>query len=231
VCTVVVRWAAGRPSRILALRDELTSREFDDPDAWWPDYPDVVGGRDRVAGGTWCANSVRTGATAMVLNRPPKRVADAGAPSRGVLPLLAVTCEGEWTSYVDVGGMASFALVLATPRRLTTWEYDGTQLTSTELGPGTHMVTSGGVEDGKADRYLPAFEAAEFPAGWLDIVTGQTPHDDAAALLVRLERESFVYATVFGQLIEAAPGSLRLTYSRTPWLADSMTTASWPSAG
>jgi hypothetical protein len=48
---------------------------------------------------------------------------------------------------------------------------------------------------------------------------------------VRIERELFVYATVFGQLIEAAPGSLRLTYSRTPWLADSMTTASWPSAG
>jgi hypothetical protein len=227
VCTVVVRWAAGQPSRILALRDELTSREFDDPDTWWPDHPDVVGGRDRAAGGTWCANQVRSGVTAMVLNRPLKRVADAGAPSRGVLPLLAAACEAEWTSYVELTGMASFALVLATPGRLTTWEYDGARLISTELGPGTHMVTSGGAEDGKADRYLPAFEAAEFPAGWLDLVTGQTPHDDPAALLVRHATESFVYATVFGQLIEAQPGSLQLTYSRTPWLGDSMITAGY----
>ena len=227
---MVVRWVAGQPSRILALRDELTSREFDDPGTWWPDHPDVVGGRDRAAGGTWCANQVRTGITAMVLNRPHKRVADAGAPSRGVLPLLAATCEADWMSYVDLIGMASFALVLATPQRLTTWEYDGTRLVSTELGPGTHMVTSGGAEDGKADRYLAGFEAAEFPAGWLDIVTGQTPHDDPAALLVRLQRETFVYATVFGQLIEAAPGSLQLCYSRTPWLAASITTAHYPTS-
>ena len=29
--------------------------DFDDPAPWWPDLPDVYGGRDRTAGGTWCA--------------------------------------------------------------------------------------------------------------------------------------------------------------------------------
>jgi hypothetical protein len=29
VCTVIVRWPAGRSAEILALRDELTSRPFD----------------------------------------------------------------------------------------------------------------------------------------------------------------------------------------------------------
>src|SRR5690349_11704572 len=67
VCTVVVRWSPGRTAQILALRDELTTREFDEPDLWWPQWPDVVGGRDRVAGGTWCATDVRTGTTALVL--------------------------------------------------------------------------------------------------------------------------------------------------------------------
>ena len=117
MCTVVVRWAPDRPTQILALRDELTTREFDDPDFWWPASADVIGGRDRTAGGTWCAHRVSTGVTALVLNRPQRRFAAPGAPSRGVLPLLGVTHESSWTSYVDLDGMASFALVLATPQQ------------------------------------------------------------------------------------------------------------------
>lgn len=221
VCTVVVRWSIGQPIRILALRDELTAREFDDPDRWWPELPDVVGGRDRVAGGTWCANRVETGVTAMVLNRPPKRVADPGAPSRGVLPLLAATHESRWTDHVDTTGMASFALVLAMPSLLTTWEYDGTHPTRTELGAGTHMVTSGGAEDGKAGRYLARFDAADFPAGWREVVEAETPRDDPASLLVRHAAGTSVYATVFGQLIDAEPGRLDVEYSRTPWVSGS----------
>src|SRR3954462_12125307 len=96
VCTVVVQRVAERPRRVLALRDELTSRDFDDPGRWWPQLPDVVGGRDRTAGGTWCAPRVATGATALVVNRPQKEVAALGAPSRGVLPLLAVENGADW---------------------------------------------------------------------------------------------------------------------------------------
>jgi hypothetical protein len=220
VCTVVVRWSPGEPTRILALRDELTSRDFDDPGRWWPETPDVIGGRDRTAGGTWCASRVGTGVTALVLNRPRKRVADEGAPSRGVLPLLAVTHETDWPDHLDMTGMASFALVLATPNSLTTWDFDGDRLVSTEHVAGTHMMTSGGVEDGKAVRYLPHFEDADFPDGWRALVQQQPPADDLTALLVRHRLDGVVYATVFGQLIEATPGSLRLEHSRTPWSDD-----------
>jgi hypothetical protein len=227
MCTVVFRWAAGAATKILALRDESTTRDFDDPGAWWPDLPDVIGGRDRVAGGTWCANAVRTGVTAMVLNRPPKRVADAGAASRGVLPLLAATRESAWTEHVELAGMASFALVLAGPRRLTLWEYDGTALTSSDLGAGTHMVTSGGAEDGKAARYSDRFEHSDFPAGWRGIVEAEAPQDDPGSLVIRHDAGAFVYATVFGQLIDVRPGKLRLDYSRTPWLPGSWVPGSW----
>lgn len=223
VCTVVVRWAANQPARILALRDESTAREFDDPDDWWPEFPGVVGGRDRTAGGTWCANHAGTGVTAMVVNRAPKRVADPGAPSRGVLPLLAATHELAWTDHVPIAGMASFALVLATPTRLTVWEYDGTALSSYELGAGTQMVTSGGAEDGKAGRYLDRFDAADFPTEWRAIVEAEMPRDDPASLVIRHETETFVYATVFGQLIDTEPGRLRIEHSRTPWVAGSWT--------
>ena len=221
MCTVVVRWVPGEPVRILALRDELTSREFDDPGRWWPGQPDVVAGRDRTAGGTWCATAVSTGVTALVLNRPQKREAEPGAPSRGVLPLLAVGHGPDWPDHVRLDGMASFLLVLAAPDRLTTWDFDGADLTVTEPAEGTWLVTSGGPEDRKADRGLPAFSEAGYPEGWRGIVTKEPPQDDPGSLVVRHEQDGLVYATVFGELIEATPGRLRLEHSRRPWTAES----------
>jgi hypothetical protein len=222
VCTVVVRWSAGRPAQVLALRDELTTREFDDPDRWWAEHPDVVGGRDRAAGGTWCATAVSSGATALVLNRPEKRQGDPGVPSRGVLPLLGVLHGPDWTAHLDLTGMASFALVLATPDRLSTWEFDGERLTTAELPEGTHMVTSGGPEDRKAERHLAAFRAAD-PDGWPGLLRTGPPADDPGALVVRHERDGQVFATVFAELIEAAPGLVRLSHSREPWTAQPWT--------
>jgi uncharacterized protein with NRDE domain len=228
VCTVVVRWAPGLPHAALALRDELTGRDFDDPATWWPDRPGVVGGRDRVAGGSWCVTDVPSGTTALVLNRPQRRAAADGAPSRGVLPLLAVAHGRHWPEHVQLDGMASFALVLVSADALTVWVYDGEHLAHEELGEGTHMVTSGGAEDGKEQRYLSAFAATREPAAWRALVEAHPPADDPAALVVRLERDDRVYATVFGQVIEAGRGSLALSWSRRPWVAGSWSTHRWP---
>jgi hypothetical protein len=218
MCTVVLRWSVGQTPQILALRDELTTRDFDDPGLWWPELPDVVGGRDRSAGGTWCATRISTGATALVVNRPQKSVADAGAPSRGVLPLLAVEHGEDWLGQVALDGMASFALLLATPQNVWTWDFDGQDVRTTEHAEGTHMLTSGGPENRKADVHLRAFEESPFPAGWRRLVQSGPPQDDAAALVVRHERDGRVYATVFGELIDVQPGRLRLEYSREPWV-------------
>lgn len=204
---------------MLALRDELTSRPFDDPGRWWPDQPGVVGGRDQVAGGTWCATDVPTGVTALVLNRPERRVAAEGAPSRGVLPLLGARRGREWVEEVDLEGMASFTLVLVTPDALTCWDFDGADLTVTDQPPGTHLFTSGGAEDGRAERHLSSFRSAKV-GQWVDLVRARPPADDPAALVVRHEVEERVFATVFGQLIVAAPGRLDLSFSRRPWEGD-----------
>jgi hypothetical protein len=218
VCTVVVRWSPDQPVLLLALRDELVGREFDDPGEWWPEHPGVVGGRDRVAGGTWCATDVRAGRTALVLNRPQRRVAAPGAPSRGVLPLRALADGADWPGSVALPGMASFALLLIGPDGGTLWEYDGERLVARPLPPGTHVVTSGGAEDGKADRYLPAFSAAPDLAQWRALVEQHAPADDPAALVVRHPLGDAVYATVFGQTMRVRPGALGLSWSRTPWL-------------
>jgi hypothetical protein len=218
VCTVVVRRAEGQPVQILAVRDESTEREFDDPGPWWPEFPDVVGGRDRTAGGTWCATHVPTGTTALLVNRPAKREADPGAPSRGVLPLLAARHGADWPRHVDLRGMASFALLLVTPDRATTWDFDGQAVRTTEHPPGTHMLTSGGPEDRKADRYLASFAGARYPDGWSGLL--ESPQDDSGALVVRHEEDGRVWATVFAELIEAEPGHLRVVSSRRPWTDD-----------
>lgn len=227
MCTVVVRWYAGRPVQLLALRDELAGRDFDDPGRWWPDQPTVVGGRDRVAGGSWAVTDVTTGASALVLNRPERRLAEVGAPSRGVLPLLATRHGGDWPGQLDLSGMASFTLVLVEPDRLRLWAFDGERLTSSEPGEGTTMVTSGGAEDGKADRHLAGFVAGSFPDGWRALVQAQPPADDLAALVVRHGLGDRVFATVFGQLLEVVPGRLRVSSSRTPWAPGSWVDGDW----
>lgn len=229
MCTVVVRWGPGEPVRVLALRDELVGRDFDDPGAWWPEQPDTVGGRDRTAGGTWCVTDVRTGATGLVLNRPERPEAAAGAPSRGVLPLLAVRYGEDWTGAVGVEGMASFALVLASPSRLTVWEYDGQVLQRQELEPGTRMVTSGGPELQKARANLPALTAATFPDGWAALLRESLPTADPAGLVVRGEHDGKVFATVFGQLFSAEKGRLDLSWARQPWGDGTWTTRTWTS--
>jgi hypothetical protein len=125
MCTVVTRWTPGTPVEILAIRDEFVSREFDDPGPWWPEQPTVIGGRDRRAGGSWCVSDVRTGLTALVLNRIERQV---GTPSRGVLPLAAVAAGPSWPDQLDYRDMASFTLVLAAPDAVTAWSWDAAEL-------------------------------------------------------------------------------------------------------
>ncbi len=216
MCTVVVRWSASACPVVLALRDELTCRPFDDPGAWWADQPDVVGGRDRLAGGSWCVTDVRTATTALVLNRPLRREAAPGASSRGVLPLLAVRHGQDWPRHVDGTGMATFTVVLVSAVAVGVWDFDGDALALRMLGEGTHMLTSGGAEDGKAGGYLPAFTASA-PEDWEALVRREEPHDDPAALVVRHAVQDKVFATVFGQLILAVPGRMDLASSRRPW--------------
>lgn len=229
MCTVVVRWSPRSPVLLLALRDELVGRDFDDPGEWWPEQPEVIGGRDRQAGGSWCVTDVASGATAVVLNRPQRRVAEPGAPSRGVLPLLAVEHGPEWPSHLSLVGMASFAVVLATSEALLLWAFDGSSLTCTRLGEGTHMITSGGVEDGKADRHLAAFTTSAASAShWQAVVTESPVEDDRTALLVRHPHDGATFATVFGQVLDARPGRLSLRWSRMPSSAQSWVSAQWP---
>jgi uncharacterized protein with NRDE domain len=222
VCTVVTRWQAGEPLRILAIRDEFVSRDFDLPAEWWPAAPGVIGGRDQRAGGSWCVTDLATGVTALVLNRTERRT---GNPSRGVLPLAAVSAGPAWAERIPYHDMAGFNLVLAGPDGVTLWIWDAHRLRRVDLEPGTHVFTSRGVDadDPKAAAYGPRFAGED----WLDVIASCEPSDEIGALVVRHPMDDDVYATVFGQLITAAPGALTVAMSRTPWRRETWSEQRW----
>jgi hypothetical protein len=223
--------------QILALRDELASRAFDLPARWWPEQPGVVGGRDRTAGGTWCASDPASAVTAVVLNRPEPRVALAGAPSRGVLPLLAVQYQTRWPEYLDIKAMAGFNLVVATPQEARWWSFDGDELRDEALAPGLSMFTPRGRLRDVDSRLLAGSarlassdeSTAEVWRDWLPVVEGVRPSSDPGALVVRKQVGHDSYETVFAQFIAARPGTLRLDYLPYPAQggAAGWTTARW----
>lgn len=223
MCTVVTRWSPGEAVRILAIRDEFVSRDFDPPGEWWPAHPGVIGGRDRRAGGSWCVSDVAGGVTALVLNRTERQ---DGTPSRGVLPPAAATAGDAWTDEVDHRLMASFNLVLAGPNGVTVWTWDTHELHRAELPPGLHMFTSRGVDpdDARTTAFAPRFAAEE----WLDVVTSCEPRNEIGALVIRHPMGDDTYATVFGQLITSVPGALTIAHSRTPWEAGTWIEQRWP---
>ena len=159
---------------------------------------------------------------AVVLNRPERRDAGAGAESRGVLPLLATRHGVAWPEHVDVAPMASFNVLLATPSALTWWTFDGTALTTTALGPGTHLAKPRGLVEGDL--------ALADPDGWHAALRAAEPRPDPSGLLVHIEHEDRVYATVFGQFLTSSPGNLSIEYSFTPQDVDSFVSAEWTSA-
>ena len=224
MCTVVCRWGPGATVHMLALRDEFVGREFDDPNYWWPEQPDVVGGRDRVAGGTWCACDVRAGVIAVVLNRPDRLQAAPGAASRGILPLLAIEHGTAWADRLDLAPMASFNLMLVTPHALDWWTFDGEHLEHDALSAGVHMAKPRGL------AAEPLRDDLADPARWADALRVSRPAADPSGLLVRIERGDRVYATVFGQLITSTPGELEIAYSRTPQDAATFEHTSWRAA-
>jgi hypothetical protein len=173
VCTVVVLIRPGHawPVTIAANRDERLDRAWDPPAAYWPDYPGVVGGRDRTAGGTWMALS-RHGVVAAVLNRPGTLGPLAGKRSRGDLPLLAVAqptaqAAGEAIAKLDGTLWRGFNLVIADAAGAVFVRGIGQGHPDVQaLTPGLHMITAHDPNDlasARIEQHLPAFQAAAAP--------------------------------------------------------------------
>ena len=100
MCLVVFAWKAHPDYELIlaANRDEFHARPSKDAH-WWPDFPDVLGGRDLQAGGSWLATS-RSGRFATVTNYREQQLAPGGARSRGEIVTDVVAGESDPGAYV-----------------------------------------------------------------------------------------------------------------------------------
>jgi hypothetical protein len=174
VCTVIVLIRPGEawPTLIAANRDERLDRPWDPPQAWWPEHPGLIGGRDRSAGGTWMAISP-AGVVAAVLNRPGSLGPAPDKRSRGQLPLLAL--DGSETAAAAariVAGLPAaewrpFNMIVADRRGAYFLRGTGAgRPESVPLPTGISMVTAHDPNDlssPRTRRHLPRFREARPP--------------------------------------------------------------------
>ncbi len=173
MCTVVLLIRPGHvwPLVLAANRDEVLSRPWLPPAAYWPEQPDVTAGRDRLGGGTWMGVNTR-GVMAAVLNRPGSLGPAAGKRSRGELPLLALT-HGSASdaaaaiTALNAGAWRSFNLVLADRTgALFVRGLGYGRAEAASLVPGLHMVTAHDPDDPESPRvamHLARFRTAPPP--------------------------------------------------------------------
>jgi hypothetical protein len=172
VCTVILlrRPDHDWPLLLAANRDEKLDRAWDAPAAHWPDRPGVMGGRDRMGGGTWMA--LRGGVVAAVLNRPGSLGPAPGKRSRGDLPLMAVEAEtaveaAARIAALDAGEWRPFNMVVADARDAVFLRGLGAgSAEPVPLGQGVSMVTAHDPNDlgsPRTRRHLPLFRAASPP--------------------------------------------------------------------
>jgi uncharacterized protein with NRDE domain len=107
MCLVAIAWNAHPryPLIVAGNRDEFHER----PSAaagWWPGAPDVYGGRDLVAGGSWLAVN-RRGRLAVVINHPARPPSPERRASRGQLVRDWVTQAGHAATLAGFLGRVS----------------------------------------------------------------------------------------------------------------------------
>lgn len=173
MCTLIILRRPGHdwPVLIAANRDEMTDRPWQPPARHWPDRPDVVGGMDELAGGTWLAAN-DTNVVAAVLNREGSLGPSADKRSRGELVLDAVDhpdamVAAEALAELDGRAYRSFNLIIADNQNAYWVRGTGdATVTVHEVSAGLHMITSREMNDPdsvRVGRFLPMFRHAEEP--------------------------------------------------------------------
>src|SRR5207302_1817678 len=89
VCTTVISIDphSDVPVLLVGVRDEFFDRPWLPPGRHWPDHPELVGGEDLQARGTWLAVQPEVPRVACVLNGHGEAAPEDRRLTRGVLPL------------------------------------------------------------------------------------------------------------------------------------------------
>lgn len=237
MCTLVLLRRPGHrwPVLIAANRDEMLNRPWDPPGRHWPDRPDVVAGRDRLAGGSWLGWNA-AGVVAAVLNRTDSLGPAAGKRSRGELVLDALDHDdaadaADALAAIDPGAYRTFNLVIA-DNRDAYWlrSRDGlSPVEALEMPAGLSMLTSANLNDTTNFRiaaYLPRFREAAVPepdagdwSAWRDILSSRETRAEAGPSGAMCIVTDYGYGTASSSLIALASPEAKLQGgARDIWL-------------
>lgn len=142
MCLIVIGWRASAafPLLVAANRDEYHHRASTVA-ARWPDAPEVIGGRDLEAGGTWLGIR-ENGRFAAVTNVREPGMAK-GVRSRGELPrnfLLGSDSAEDYAKQIDYAAYSGFNLLLADGEKLI--YCSNRDMPPRELKPGIYGLSN-----------------------------------------------------------------------------------------
>jgi uncharacterized protein with NRDE domain len=202
-------------------RDERLDRAWDPPGPWWPESPGIVGGRDRMAGGTWMALGA-SGVVAAALNRPGSLGPAEGKRSRGELPLLAAARRSAAEAAATIAALPAgewrpFNLVIADHARAFFLRGPGRGHPQVVALPeGISMVTAHDPNDlssPRTRRHLPRFRAAVPPepdrdewSSWATLLADDGEDPDAGIASTLNVPPVGGFGTVSSSLLALAPG-------------------------
>lgn len=218
MCTVAIlrRNNHDWPLIIGANRDEMTTRPWRPPGRHWTDRPDVVGGLDETAGGTWLGVN-DNGVMAAVMNREGALGPLENKRSRGEVVLEALDHADAAVAVralkeIDSTAYRPFNLVIA-DNRDAFWLRSTSQGIPTvkEIPAGHSMITAVDLNDtshARIRRYLPVLRATPAPdpsngdwAAWEDLMGATETAPDAGPRGAMSIADTGGYGTVSGSLL------------------------------
>jgi hypothetical protein len=193
MCTLVIlrRPEHMWPVIIGANRDEMIDRPTAPPARHWPDRPEVVAGRDLLAGGSWLGVN-DWGVAAAVLNRHGSLGPAPGQRSRGELVLEALdhsdaVAATEALAHLDPAAYRTFNLIVADNRDAFWLRHaNGARIDVNPIPEGLSLIDSGDLNRPNNRRVMlatPRFRTAKAPDpdrdDWVDwqalLSNGESP--------------------------------------------------------
>lgn len=173
MCTLAILRRPGHawPLILAGNRDEMKSRPWTAPGRHWPDRPEIVAGRDDLAGGSWIGLNDH-GVVASVLNRRGTLGPAQGKRSRGELVLDALDFAdardaADMIADLDASAYRPFNFFLADDRDAFWVRALGDGAPEVLPVPqGVSLLTAYDLDDPASPRiahYLPKFRAAPAP--------------------------------------------------------------------
>jgi len=186
MCSVIILNRPGHDWPLLwaSNRDEMADRPWSPPGRHWPDRPDVVAGRDDLAGGSWLGVN-DSGVIAGVLNRRNTLGPQSGQRSRGELVLDALDFPDaadavDMLTQLDAQAFRPFNMVVVDNRDAFWLRNLGNKVEAEALPPGISMITASDRNDPQSSRirwYLPRWQGVAVPepdkndwSAWQDLL-------------------------------------------------------------